>query len=290
MQEKLRKYLSAEVYDAATAEDTEMLSEIRLRVGQAVCLRYPGKNKMLDLKVTQAMVSETLRLFCGNSLYAYADDIARGFVTVEGLRVGIGGRVVFSDGESRGIKTVSSLNIRIPRQVFGCADKLMPYITKNGGVLNTMIVSPPLCGKTTLLRDAVRQLSNSGLNTSIIDERGEIACLDGSGAAGNDVGCCTDILSGCGKAAGIAMALRSLAPELIALDEAGGSEDAQAINSAVTGGAAVICTVHSDSPEALERKKYTAELLSDGLFERIVFLRGLGEIAAIYDGERKRIC
>ncbi len=290
MREKLKKYLPEGLYYALNGQQMEKALEIRLRAGRNAVLRYPDGYEEIDYPVTAVVLKETLELLCGYSLYAYASDIARGFITAGGLRVGIGGRVVFSDGESRGIRTVSSLNIRLSRPVNGCADKLLPYILNNGRVRNTMLVSPPLCGKTTLLRDIVRQLSDSGINTAVIDERSEIACLDADGNTGHDVGRCSDVLSGCGKAVGVTMALRSLAPELIALDEIGEKADIQAVNNAVTGGSAVICTVHSDDLETLCKRKYILPLIEDRLFERIVFLRGKGVIANIYDAEREKIC
>ena len=262
-------------YIPDSALDTVL--EVRMRSGRRLCIRYRDRLEETEPEITPQMLNETLQMICGYSLYAYANDIARGFVTFEGARVGIGGQVVFSDGESRGIRAVSSLNIRAAREIKGCSDDIYDILKNGEKIYNTLIASPPLCGKTTLLRDIVRKLGNEGINVSLVDEREEIASLDSSGVPRLDVGRCTDILSGCDEHTGIMMSLRSLAPQVIALDEIGESSDVPAINRALTGGAAVICTAHADSLKALKNKKYIRPLLADKLFERIIILKGIGE-------------
>ncbi|MBQ9604914.1 MAG: stage III sporulation protein AA [Firmicutes bacterium] len=277
----LKRFLPHNIAGAIPDAVLETALEIRMRAGRRLCIRCPDGCEETDIIITPQILSETLQTICGYSLYAYANDIARGFVTFEGARVGIGGQVIFSDGESRGIRTVSSLNIRAAREVKGCADGIYGSIYDGNKVYNTIIASPPLCGKTTLLRDIVRRLGDDGVNVSLIDERDELASLDTMGIPRLDVGRCTDVLSGCDKHTGIMMALRSLAPQVTALDEIGESADIPAINRALTGGVSVICTAHADSLKTLKAKKYIRPLFSDKLFERIIILKGIGSYELI---------
>ncbi|MBQ6555348.1 MAG: stage III sporulation protein AA [Firmicutes bacterium] len=272
----LKNFLPYTAADAIPDDVFDTALEIRMRSGQNLAVRCPDNCLETDIPVTPQLLSETLQNICGYSLYAYANDIARGFVTFEGARVGIGGQVIFSDGESRGIRTVSSLNIRAAREIKGCADDIYDSIKSGNKVYNTIIASPPLCGKTTLLRDIARRLGNDGINVSLIDERDELASLDSTGTPRLDVGRCTDVLSGCDKHTGIMMALRSLAPQVIILDEIGESADIPAINRALTGGVSVICTAHADSLKTLKAKKYIRPLFADKLFERLIILNGIG--------------
>ena len=289
MKEKLYAFLPRDLADTVLESNAETALEIRLRAGEPARIRYPRGSKTLDVRVDKEMLLHILQRICGYSLYACAGDMARGFVTAGGWRVGIGGEVNFTGGESRGIKTVSSLNIRISRQINGCADKLMPYIMHGGAAEDTLIASPPICGKTTLLRDIARQVSDSGLNTAIIDERCEIAALDSGGIPCFDVGGNTDVISGCKKSVGALMALRSLAPHVMILDEIGTKDDMQAIYDAGKGGCSVICSVHCGNAEDMLKRRYLRPLIEDRLFGRIVFLCGTGEISAVLDRDGEDI-
>lgn len=283
MKDKLYKYLPAELAAELIERGAENALEIRLRAGNNAKIRFFDGSIQTDILITQQMLTDILQQLCGYSLYAYSEDIARGFVTAGGWRVGIGGRVSFSNGECRGIKNVSSLNIRIARQIKGCADRLLNLALNGGRTCGTLIASPPACGKTTLVRDLARQISDSGTDTVIIDERGEIAALGADGIPAFDVGKNTDILSGIKKAEGARMALRSLAPRMIVLDEIGEKNDVQAVYEACTGGCAALCTAHTYSMEALYKRKYIYGLIADGIIEKIVFLKGVGKISAVYD-------
>ncbi|MBQ9519641.1 MAG: stage III sporulation protein AA [Firmicutes bacterium] len=285
MENKLRRYLPAELADKLIKKGVEDALEIRLRAGKTVKIRYPLKTEKIDCIADKSLLEEILQQLCGYSLYAYSDDISRGFITAGGWRVGIGGRVSCADGSCRGIKNISSLNIRIARQIKGCADGVLKYLFDNNVLKGTLIASPPACGKTTLVRDIARQLSNMGSNTAVIDERGEIAALGTDGIPCFDVGENTDILSGIKKSEGAEMALRSLAPQVMVLDEIGGAEDMQAVYDAVTGGCTVVCTAHTYSIESLYKRKNIYPLIKDGIIERIIFLSGAGMVEFIC-GER----
>ena len=153
-------------------------------------LRKQGEEQYL---VTREDLKETMEHVSGYSLYAYEDEIRQGFLSVQGgHRVGVTGKVILDGNQIRGMKYISCINVRLAHQVLGCADPVMPYIQKNTWVAHTLIVSPPRCGKTTLLRDIIRQLSNGregipGLTVGVVDERSELAgCYQG--VPQNDLG------------------------------------------------------------------------------------------------------
>lgn len=284
MLDKLREYLPSELADRLlSVNGIQEALEIRLRVSQKLQIRFPKKICDLEIYVTPSHIKQVMEIISGYSLYTCCDDISRGFITTNsGWRVGIGGQ--FKSGmDIRGMKTVSSLNIRVPRQVMGCADVILPYIKNGTDICNTLIISPPMCGKTTLMRDIVRQLSNSGIFISLIDERCELANVDTNGIPSMDIGRCTDVIGGCSKAEGVMMALRSLAPQLIALDEIGDSNDIPAIYGSITGGVGLLCTIHGNGIEQIRKKKYISELLKDKLFSRYIVLEGKGRVRNIFN-------
>ena len=167
--------------------DYDKLYEIRLRVGRPLFLTYDGGECFLrkpgqeQYLVTTEDLKETLEYVTGYSLYAYEDEIRQGFISVQGgHRVGVTGKVVLDRGRIMGMKYISCINVRLAHEIQGCADKVMPYIRTEKWVANTLIISPPRCGKTTLLRDIIRQLSNGwantqGLTIGVVDERSELA-------------------------------------------------------------------------------------------------------------------
>lgn len=197
------------------------------------------------------------------------------------------------DGKIINISNISSLNFRIARQIKGCSNKVLRYIIdiENKTIYNTIIVSPPGAGKTTILRDAVRKISNgienislSGMNVGMIDERGELAAMY-KGIAQNDVGMRTDVLSNVPKGIGMKMLIRSMAPKIIVADEIGSYEDVEAINQAVCSGIKGIFTAHGSSIEDMMLNPALKELLKTHIFERIVFLstkQEKGEIEKVY--------
>ncbi|MDR2183143.1 MAG: stage III sporulation protein AA [Clostridiales bacterium] len=230
-------------------------------------------------------IAAMLSKLCNHSLYAYDAEIKNGHITIAGgHRIGLSGRVTVEDGRIKTIKHISGLSIRIARQVLGAADAVFPMIAGDF-VRNTIIVSPPGCGKTTLLRDVVRRLSLAGHNIAVVDERSEIGGCH-LGAAQNDLGPRTDVLDAAPKAAGMMLALRALSPQVIAVDEIGGSKDAEAIENMAGCGVAVICTLHGRSIADLRRRPALAPLIENKIFERYVFLTDKpapGSICGVYD-------
>lgn len=211
------------------------LQEIRMRIGQPLTVMIDGEEQILPLKerahiVTKEEIKETIEYMSRYSLYAYENELRQGFLTLEGgHRVGVAGKVIVDRGKVKNIQYISSLNIRIAHEVIGCADELIPYITKNKKVCHTLIISPPRCGKTTLLRDLIRQISDGneyvkGCSVGVVDERSEIGgCY--MGIVQNNLGMRTDVLDCCPKAEGMIMLIRSMSPQVVAVDEIGTAED-----------------------------------------------------------------
>ena len=240
----LPKYISNEILRLNCSQN---ITEIRLRTKCKVILKCINNEIVLDCIATTNAILDVLLNVSKNSIYAIQNDINNGFVIIRGgHRIGVSGEVVYVDGKIKNIKNICSLNIRVAKQVYGCADKVLKSIIQNGKVNNTLIVSPPGCGKTTLIRDIVRQISNGvpsinfkGKNVSLIDERGEIASVY-EGVASLDVGVRTDIMSNVTKSTGMKMMIRSMAPDVIATDEIGKKEDIVAIKEAMLSGVSVI--------------------------------------------------
>ena len=272
------------------------LQEIRMRIGQPLTVMIDGEEQILPLKerahiVTKEEIKETIEYMSRYSLYAYENELRQGFLTLEGgHRVGVAGKVIVDRGKVKNIQYISSLNIRIAHEVIGCADELIPYITKNKKVCHTLIISPPRCGKTTLLRDLIRQISDGneyvkGCSVGVVDERSEIGgCY--MGIVQNNLGMRTDVLDCCPKAEGMIMLIRSMRPEVIAVDEIGGSEDVHAIEYAMHCGCRMLATAHADSMEELQKKPVFDRLIREKRFERYVLLGNepqIGTIQEIYD-------
>lgn len=274
--------------------DYDKVYEIRLRVGRPLFLTYDGGECFLNSKgenrylVTREDLKETLEYVSGYSLYAYEDEVRQGFLSVQGgHRVGVTGKVILDGDRIRGMKYISCINVRLAHQILGCADEVMPYIQRKDWVAHTLIVSPPRCGKTTLLRDIIRQLSNGrekipGLTVGVVDERSELAgCYQG--VPQNDLGMRTDILDGCPKAEGMQMLIRSMSPAVVAVDELGKEEDFKAVESVIHCGCKLIATAHGNSLEDVLEQPFFYRLVRERIFERYILL-GKGDRAGIVQG------
>jgi len=248
--------------------------------------------------VTKEDIYKTFQFISQCSVYSFEEELKNGYITIAGgHRVGFSGQVILENNDVKTIKNISGLNIRIAREIIGAADKVLPYIVDKCQVLNTLIISPPKAGKTTLLRDLVRQLSDGidrlgikGMNVGLVDERSEIACCY-EGIPQNDVGMRTDVLDGCPKARGIMMLLRSMSPDVIATDEIGRNEDARAIEEAINAGVAIIATAHGSSLEDIKKRPAIRKLIDRNFFDRYIILSknsGVGNIEAILESATGR--
>ena len=293
--ENIRKLLIEE------KPDYDSIYEIRLRTGKPLFLVYSGGERCLKIKgrepylVTRQDLKETLEYVSGYSLYACEDEIRQGYISVQGgHRIGVAGKVILDGNHIRGMKYISCINVRLSHQVPGCADAVMPYIQDGEHLSHTLIISPPRGGKTTLLRDVIRQLSNGredipGVTVGVVDERSELA---GSwqGIPQNDLGLRTDILDACPKAEGMQMLVRAMSPDVVAVDELGREEDFRAVESVIHCGCCLIATAHGNSLEDVLRQPFFQKLKEMEIFEKYIVLGGrnqVGAIKGIYDGRGK---
>lgn len=274
-------------------ENLQGLEELRIKVNKPLFIHIGSKEERWDYIPTTEDIKYIMQRISNYSIYAFEDEIRQGYITIKGgHRVGLCGICVIENNSIKTIKDISSINIRACKEIIGCADKVMPYITYNNSVHNTIIISPPKCGKTTLLRDITRQLSQGdenknfhGKNVSIIDERSEIA---GSfkGIPQMDVGIRTDVLDNCPKSEGIMMAIRSMSPEVIVCDEIGTQRDMESILMALNSGISLITTIHGFGIEDLYKRLVFKELVENYVFSRAIVLSnksGIGTIECIYD-------
>lgn len=292
--------------------------EIRLRLGRPVAVSVSGADLFVTddgfpaytqrgglLTVGRAEMDEAFRLICSSSVYSHQQEIRNGFVTIRGgHRAGICGTAVLEDGTIRNIRDISSVNLRIAKQIRGAADETAAALfcprqsypdDKPEGdmrrITGALIAGPPGCGKTTILRDLARQLSEGRYgrcHVAVVDERGEIAAAF-LGMPQNDLGPCCDILDGYPKGEGILQAIRCMSPDVVICDEVGSLEEAEAILSGLNAGVAVIASAHASCLRELYARPPLRTLLLSGAFQKAVMLAGHGapgRISAVYgEGE-----
>lgn len=288
----------------------EKLSELRLRSGRPFMVEYDNQeyfisengklirceeqkeycfDKMNLHIITQKEINETVEYVSRYSLYAFEEEIRQGYITVPGgHRVGICGMAVVESGKIKTIRYISFVNIRVAHEVRHCSDSLMKYIYQNtNGVKNTLILSPPMCGKTTVLRDMIRNISNGfavddmtkikGFNVGLADERSEIAASY-LGIPQNDVGIRTDVLDAAPKIYGIMMLIRTMSPKVIAVDEIGSEKDIEAVLYGINCGCGFIATAHGESVEDIRCNRFINRIIEEKVFKRYFVLeKGIDE-------------
>jgi stage III sporulation protein AA len=280
------------------------LEEVRLRLGRPLAVGSDGREVFVcadghltrdperAYRVSRDDLDATLQLLFRGSLYAVEDQLAQGYVTVAGgHRVGFSGRAVLEGGRIVRLVDISSLSFRVCREVRGAADPIMPFLVGQGAVRGAIILSAPLGGKTTVLRDAVRQLSDGvsalgfpGTTVCLVDERSEVAgCWNGEPQ--RYVGLRTDVLDGAPKAVGMMMAVRAMSPRVVATDELGGAADVAAVEEALHAGVEVLATAHASSLEEARSRPHLGALLARGAFRLVILLSrrlGPGTVEAVW--------
>lgn len=254
--------------------ERDEITEFRLRCGRRPVAVWPGAEREFGEEcVVPGDLQRLLEICSGASPYAAADSLRCGYITAAGgVRVGFCGEAVTAAGEVKTLKHLTSAAIRIPREVRGCSEALCgaPFVS-------TLILSPPGGGKTTLLRDMIRCLSDGGYSVSLCDERGEVAAMAG-GKSGFDLGRRTDVLSGGRKSETAMMLLRSMTPDIVAMDEITAAADVEACQQLCHCGVEILATAHAASADELSRRPLYRELLERRLFRRAIIITRCGGV------------
>ena len=260
------------------------LSELRVINGAPVRVCYDGvyyylcatgltRDKSAAFIAENNAAEQVVMRACSHSLFTVTDTLKRGYISVAGgIRLGVCGAGVMHDGALTAVKDFTSVNIRIPHEVKGCASALAPKLTAGGRIRNALIISPPAAGKTTILRDLCRIISDSGFTVLLCDEKYELASVVG-GVPVLDVGACTDVISGVDKPKVFDMGIANMSPNVIITDELFRG-DIPYVRRAATCGIAVISTAHASCIDELRAKPDYADVVAQGVFDSYVVLSG----------------
>lgn len=279
---ELERYFPRTMKEEIKGRNTRNLEEVRIRMGQPVEWIYNYGSCMGEKRVGREEMEEILNYLTDYSWYAMEEQFRQGFFTLEGgHRIGIAGRTSYGKRDSgyqiQSVTDIGAINIRIACEHQGCANPYMPYIRNKNRIYHTLIASEPGVGKTTFLRDCIRILSGGydgrkSLKVGVVDERSEIAASH-QGKMQNDLGPRTDVMDNCPKVQGMKMLLRSMSPEVIAVDELGSYEDFAIVDEIMNSGIGVLGTIHAVSLEEIWEKMRCNRMEAVGHFERYILLR-----------------
>lgn len=296
----LEGYLPQEIYDGVKKYLKILdINEIRIRLNSPIIVTvknkkyYLGENGFCEREkaifCTYPMLQSIVYKLCENSVYSVNDSIKSGYICLpEGVRVGIVGEVVTENNEVKTIKNFQAINIRIPHNVEGCSEQIFDYIMTDS-FKNTLIISPPGAGKTTLVRDIILTFSKRNIpyNILLVDERNEIANMS-SGEQGFKLGDFTDIITNCDKSYAFNYGVRTMSPDIIVTDEINLDSDLMGIIDTINCGVKVLATIHADNIEQLRQKRNFEKIVANSMFERYIVLSNLhgpGTLSKIYDGK-----
>ncbi|SDB99892.1 stage III sporulation protein AA [Pelagirhabdus alkalitolerans] len=254
------------------------IEEIRIRLNQPIEFVLNNQDYVTHgSSIQPAHCQYIFTRISGYSTYRLAEELKQGYITVKGgHRIGIVGQVVINNSQIEHLQNISSFNIRIAKESIGISESIIHHLRDNNRYFNTLLIGPPQSGKTTLLRDIARYIG-SGSNKHpaqkvlIIDERSEIAgCVDG--APQFNLGRRTDVLDHCPKYEGMMLAIRSMSPDVLIVDEIGSALDLEAIQDCLKAGVTVFCSAHSDDLEQLKKRKNFQSIIDSNLFSRYVVI------------------
>lgn len=259
---------------------TKDMQEIRVAADRNAAVVKNGVLMDSGVRVSREALRKIVESMCRGSLYAMQHSLSRGYITLQGgHRVGVCGRCITENGVVTHMTDISAICVRISREITGAADSIMEYLECNGRLYNCLIISPPGCGKTTLLRDVARQLGNRH-KVCIADERSEIAACK-EGIPTHDVGRFTCVMDAVPKGDGIMMILRTMSPQIIVTDETGTKCEEEAICHLINCGVKIITTAHGYSEKDILRREHLGSLIEKGVFERIIVLSDRKGVATV---------
>lgn len=286
--------------------DWEGLEEIRVRIGMPMELIYQNRSEWLgsyESRLDRSHLDEMLNYMTHYSIYAMEEELRQGYITYEGgHRIGITGHATYETAEGRNpphirnMVEIGGFNIRIAHEKKGCAKEIVPHIRVQNSIYNTILFAAPGIGKTTYIRDMIRILAtgdetNEAKKICVVDERSEIAaCIDGK--AQHDLGKRCDVLDACPKATGMKMLLRTMSPEIIAVDEIGRKEEFYMLEQMRCSGVKILGTMHAGSMTELFENPMLKTAVRTRAIERFVELKRQKDgkrTFCIYDGQGKMI-
>lgn len=269
-------------------QDLKEVQEIRIRCNKPICIKTNNEkifiNDINENLLTAYDLKEIVQKLSGYSLYSFEEELSTGYFTIQGgHRVGFCGRAVVKNGEVKTLHKISSLNIRIAHEIKDCSKEWVNKLFDGESLCHTFIISPVGCGKTTFLRDLIRQLSSRNYTVGVVDERGEISPMK-NGVPQMDLGDCVDVQENCPKNLGMDFLLRSMSPDVIAVDELGNEADFIAIEKLVHSGVKILATLHGESADKFingDRVRDIFKIIKGQ--GRILVLSGVGNVSGVFN-------